>query len=55
MSEDDLDPASYEYWRESGYRSLPPWRRGDRWGYFAISLGRVGLIVGAAGILAHAA
>src|SRR5207237_7076465 len=41
---EDLDPASYEYWRASGYRGRPPWRRGYRWGYFAIWLALVALL-----------
>jgi hypothetical protein len=36
--QEDLDPASYAYWAASGYRGRPPWRRGYRWGYFALSL-----------------
>jgi hypothetical protein len=43
--DDQLDPASYAYWEKEGFRGRPPWRRGDRWWSFAVSLGLVGLIV----------
>jgi hypothetical protein len=55
MGDDDLDLASPEYWREGGYRGRPPWRRGYRWSYFAISLALAALIVGLVWLLAHAA
>jgi hypothetical protein len=55
VSEDDLDPASHEYWRKSGYRGRPPWRRGYRWGYFAISLALAALIIGLGWLLVHSA
>jgi hypothetical protein len=55
MGEDDPDPASHEYWRESGYRGRPPGRRGDRWGYLAISLALAALIAGLVWLLSHAA
>jgi hypothetical protein len=55
MSEDDLDPASHEYWRKSGYCGRPPWRRGDRWGNLAISLALAALIAGLVWLLSHAA
>ena len=42
---DELDPASYAHWRESGYRGRPPWRRGYRSGYLAVSLGLVVLFL----------
>ena len=36
--DDDLDPSSYRYWRAQGCRGRPPWRRGNQWLYFAISI-----------------
>jgi hypothetical protein len=55
MGNDDLDPASHRYWRESGYRGRPSWRRGSRSGYFAISLALAALIAGLVWLLSHAA
>jgi hypothetical protein len=59
MSDDaeppEADPASYEYWRASGYRGRPPWRRGYRLGYLAISLALAALIAGLLWLLVHSA
>jgi hypothetical protein len=48
---DELDPASYAYWEREGFRGRPPWRRGFRFGYFAISLGLVALVLGLLAVL----
>jgi hypothetical protein len=42
---EERDPASYAYWAASGYQGRPPQRRGYRWGYFAISLALVALVL----------
>ena len=41
----ERDPSSYAYWAEHGYEGRPPWRRGYRFGYLAISLGLVALVL----------
>ena len=53
--DDERDPASYAYWRESSYRGRPPWRRGYRFGYLALSLGLVALVLAALLVLRLAA
>ena len=42
---DERDPASYAYWSEHGYEGRPPWRRGYRLRYLAVSLGLVALVL----------
>jgi hypothetical protein len=44
-AERDEDPASYTYWQRHGFQGRPPWRRGYRWGYLALSLALVALLL----------
>jgi hypothetical protein len=46
--EDELDPASYAYWKANGYRGRPPWRRGSRRSYLVISVALAAVFVLAA-------
>jgi len=42
---DKDDPSSYACWQRRGFRGRPPWGRGYRWRYLAVSLGLMAFIL----------